>query len=182
MIAADGQLSGGVTGFAWVDGGEGTEFSMPVPGHEQSRLRATDGQLCARGRLAGWACQNEGTPHIRCNWDRNWGAAIGFFVKSDRTAWGAEAASAVAVDFRGRSSDYRLVAHRRGDPARKVYCMERYKSGRLVKPGQLKSRCWDDAGETLSDFQEVDSFSLQALSGLEYVAFRYCITGVTLYP
>jgi hypothetical protein len=28
----------------------------------------------------------------------------------------------------------------------------------------------------------VDSFSLQAPPGLEYVAFRYCITGVTLYP
>ena len=125
---------------------------------------------------------NEGTPHIRCNWDRNWGVAIGFFVKNDRTAWGATAASAIRIDFRGRSTTYRLVAHRQGDPAERIYCLEDYKSGQPVKPEQLKSRCWDDAGDTLPDFRGVESFSLQAPSGLEYVAFRYCITGITVFP
>ena len=181
-IAADGQLSGGVTGFAWVEGGEGTELSIPVPRQERTRLHTTDGQLCAHGRLARWACVNEGTPHIRCNWDRNWGVAIGFFVTGDRTAWGAQAASAISIDFRGRSTAYRLVAHHKGDPPEKVYCLERYKSGQPIKPGQLKSRCWDDAGDTLPDFRDVEYFSLQALSGLKYVAFRYCITGITVYP
>jgi ferric-dicitrate binding protein FerR (iron transport regulator) len=181
-IAPDGRLSGGVTGFAWVEAGEGAEFSMPVAKQEHARLPPTDGQLCAHGRLSRWACINEGTPHIRCNWDRNWGVAIGFFVRSDRAAWSAEAASAISIDFRGRSAAYRLVAHRKGDPVEKVYCMESYKSGRVVRPAQLKSRCWDDAGDSLPDFRDVESFSLQALSGLEYVAFRYCITGITVYP
>lgn len=181
-IAADGRLSGGVTGFAWVEGGEGTEFSTHLPKQERVRLHTTDGQLCTHGRLARWACVNEGMPHVRCNWDRNWGVAIGFFVRSDETDWGAQAASAIGIDFRGRSTAYRLVAHRKGDPREKVYCLERYKSGQPVKPGQLKSKCWDDAGDALADFRDVESFSLQALSGLEYVAFRYCITGITIYP
>ncbi len=180
-IGPDGQLSRGMTGFAWIWGGEGTVFSFPIVKDKQARLSPEDGRLCARGRLARWACVNEGMPHVRCNWDRNWGVAVGFFVRHDRSAWGADAPATLAIDYHGRSTTpYRLVAHRKGDPDAKTYCFESYKSGQVVRPHQLKSRCWDDAGEALPDFEALDSIALQALPGHQYVAFRYCIEGVTL--
>jgi hypothetical protein len=181
-IAADGSLSNGMSGHAWLSSGTGASFNLPVANLEHARLQPALGKLCTQGRMTPWSCVNEGTPTIRCNWDRNWGVAVGVFVADNEGAWGPRAPSALALDFHGRSAKYRLAVHRKGDPHDKVFCMENYRSGELAKPAQLKSRCWDDAGETLSDFTGVDHISLQFLAGTEYVAFRYCIGGITLYP
>jgi hypothetical protein len=181
-IAADGSLGGGMTGFAWLASGEGTTLSKPTLRDSSGRLRPEAGELCASGTVAGLRCVNEGLPSVRCNWDRSWGVAIGVNVRADGKAWGAEAAGAIAVEFHGRTSSYRLNAHRSGDPREKVYCIEGYKSGQIAKPGMFRSECWADKGEALADFRDVDLFNLQFSSGMEYVAFRYCIAGVQVYP
>jgi hypothetical protein len=108
--------------------------------------------------------------------------AIGLNVKADGKAWGEAAAGAIAVEFHGRSSNYRLITHRNGDPDEKIFCVDNYKSGQIAKPSMFKSQCWADQGETLPDFKSVDQFNLQFPSGMAYVAFRYCITGVQLLP
>ena len=176
----DGQLSGGMTGFAWLAAGAGTTVAGVDPREAFTRLAPESGQLCAGGTVAGLRCVNEETPRVRCNWDRNWGVAIGLNVKADGKAWGDAAADAIAVEFHGRSSSYRLLVHRSGDPDEKIFCVENYKSGQIVKPAMFKSQCWADEGETLPDFKSVDQFNLQFPSGMAYVAFRYCITGVQL--
>jgi hypothetical protein len=181
-IAPDGQLSNGMSGYAWLSSGTGTVFALPVANLEHARLQPVDGKLCTQGRLAAWSCVNEGTPQIRCNWDRNWGVAVGVFVAGNEGAWGDSAPSAMAVEFRGRSAKYRLIFHRKGDPSDKIFCVEDYKSGQVVQPSATKSRCWEDAGETLRDFRGVDHVSLQFPAGLDYVAFRYCVAGITLDP
>jgi hypothetical protein len=178
----DGQLSGGMTGFAWLASGAGTTISAAATHEAFTRLVPEAGQLCAGGTVAGLRCVNEGTPRTRCNWDRNWGVAVGLNVKADGNAWGEAAAGAIAVEFHGRSSNYRLITHRSGDPDEKIFCIENYRSGQIVKPSMFKSQCWADQGETLPDFKDVDQFNLQFPSGMAYVAFRYCITGVQLLP
>ena len=67
---------------------------------------------------------------------------------------------------------------RKGEPLEKIYCVENYKSGQRVTPSMFKSRCWDNAGETLPEFKNVDLFNLQFPSGMQYVAFRYCVSGI----
>jgi hypothetical protein len=128
--------------------------------------------------VAGLRCVNENVPQARCNWDRNWGVAIGFTVKATDAAWGDDAAKAIAIEFHGRSASYRLNAHRKGEPLEKIYCVENYKSGQRVTPSMFKSRCWDNAGAPLPDFKNVDLFNLQFPSGMQYVAFRYCVSGI----
>lgn len=169
-------------GHAWLSGGEGTAFSMPVADPRRTRLQAVDGKLCTQGRLARWSCVNEGMPTLRCNWDRNWGVTIALFVGADEGPWGPAAPGGLAVEFRGRSGPYRLNLHRQGDPPERVFCVEHYKSGQVVRPASAKTHCWDDQGEPLDHFRDLDHVALQFPSGLEYVAFRYCISGVTLYP
>jgi hypothetical protein len=181
-LGPDGQLSGGMTGFAWLAGGAGTTISGAATHEAFTRLVLESGQLCARGTVAALRCVNEDTPQARCNWDRNWGVAIGLNVKADGKAWGEAAAGAIAVEFHGRSSNYRLITHRNGDPDEKIFCVENYKSGQIARPSMFKSQCWADQGDTLPDFKSVDQFNLQFASGMAYVAFRYCITGVQLLP
>ena len=177
-----GQLGHGLTGDTWVAGGEGTTFSTPASWDDRTHLRPEAGLLCTSGTVAGLSCVNEGTPRILCNWDRNWGVAIGWNTRADLKAWGDEAMGAIAVEFRGRSASYRLNAHLKGDPSERIYCIENYKSGQVVRPSMFKSECWFDKGDTLADFTRVDLFNLQSSSGASYVAFRYCISGITLYP
>ena len=177
-----GQLGHGLTGATWVAGGEGTTFSAPASWDDRAHLRPEAGLLCASGTVAGFSCVNEGTPRILCNWDRNWGVAIGWNTRADGKAWGDEAMGAIAVEFRGRSASYRLSAHLKGDPNERLYCVENYKSGQVVRPSMFKSECWSDKGDTLADFTQVDLFNLQFASGMSYVAFRYCLSGITLYP
>jgi hypothetical protein len=181
-IGPDGQLGGGMEGHVWLSAGEGTSFSMPVEDPRRTRLQAVDGKLCTQGRLARWSCVNEGMPTLRCNWDRNWGVTIELFVAADEGPWGPAAPGGLAVEFRGRAGPYRLNLHRQGDPPERVFCVENYKSGQVVRPASAKTHCWDDQGERLDHFRDLDHIALQFPSGLEYVAFRYCISGVTLYP
>ena len=177
-----GQLANGFTGETSVAGGDGTSFSTPASWNERAPLRPQAGLLCARGTVAGLVCVNENLPKMQCNWDRNWGVAIGWYARADHKAWGDSAAGAIAVEFRGRSASYRLNAHRTGDPKEKMYCIENYKSGQEVRPSMFKSECWVDKGDTLKDFQQVDLFNLLFSSGMSYVAFRYCVSGITLLP
>jgi hypothetical protein len=182
VLGATGYLANGFSGTTWVASGEGTSFSTPASWEDRVLLRPEAGHLCTSGTVAGLSCVNYGTPQVQCNWDRNWGVTIGWHTRADRKAWGDDAKGAIALEFHGRSANYRLNAHRRGDPEKKMYCIENYKSGQVVRPSMFKSECWFDKGETLVDFQQVDLFNLQFQSGMSYVAFRYCISGITLYP
>jgi hypothetical protein len=181
-IDADGSLAGGLGGYLWFAGGADTNFSTPAQRRAHARLAATGGQFCVRGTIAGLRCVNENLPQMRCNWEHNWGAQIGFLVKADGTAWGQDAAGAIALEFHGRSTSYRLNAHRHSDPPGKVFCIEDYQSGQSAKPAMFKSECWADRGETLADFKDVDAFNLHLLSSTEYRAFRFCLAGIELRP
>jgi hypothetical protein len=180
VLAADGQLQGGMTGQAWLAWGEGTKLSAPVSHDNHTRLRPSEGGLCTSGTVARLRCVNENTTHARCNWDKNWGVAIGLHVKRGDDAWGDDAARGIAVDFHGRSAKYRLNAHRKGDPQTKNHCIENYKSGQMVTPAMFKTRCWEGQGEALADFKDIDLFNLEFSSGMEYVAFHYCVSAVRL--
>ena len=180
VLGKNGQLAGGMTGNTWLDSGNGTALSSPATREKHVRLLPGDDGLCASGTVAGLRCVNEKTPRARCNWYSNWGVAISLDVRSDGDAWGDSAARGIAVEFHGRSSRYRLNAHKAGDPRQKTYCIEDYKSGHMVRPSMFKSRCWDDSGDTLPDFKSVDVFNLQFLSGTEYVGFHYCISNIRI--
>jgi hypothetical protein len=182
VFGESGQLANGLSGETWVASGDGVTFSAPASWDERAHLRPEAGLLCTSGTVAGLSCVNEGTPKMLCNWDRNWGVAIGWNTRADKKAWGDVATGAIAVEFRGRSASYRLNAHLEGEPSEKIYCIENYKSGQVVRPSMFKSECWADKGDTLADFTRVDLFNLQFSSGMSYVAFRYCISGITLYP
>jgi ferric-dicitrate binding protein FerR (iron transport regulator) len=182
VFGETGQLAKGLSGATWVAGGEGASFSTPASWDDRAQLRPEAGLLCTSGTVAGLSCVNEGTPRVLCNWDRNWGVAIGWNTRADQKAWGDDATRSIAVEFHGRSASYRLNAHLKGDPSERIYCIENYKSGQVVRPSMFKSECWLDRGDTLADFTRVDLFNLQFSSGASYVAFRYCISGITLYP
>jgi hypothetical protein len=177
-FSPDGHLTGAMTGGAWLARGAGTHLSTPASPEGSLALLPDANRLCVGGTMAGLRCVNEGTPQARCDWDRNWGVAIGVTVKPAGEAWGVDAPKAIAIEFHGRSSNYRLTAHRKGDPRQKIYCVENYKSGQRVTPSTFQSRCWAAEGETLPDFQSVDRFNLEFQSGMQYVAFRYCISGI----
>jgi ferric-dicitrate binding protein FerR (iron transport regulator) len=182
VIGETGQLANGFTGATWIASGDGTSFSSPSSWEGRARLLPEAGLLCTSGTVAGLSCLNEGMPQMQCNWGRNWGVAIGWHARADHQAWGDEAARGIAVEFRGRSASYRLNAHLKGDPLERVYCIENYKSGQVVRPSMFKSECWFDKGETLEDFRQVDTFNLQFSSGMSYVAFRYCVSAIMLFP
>jgi hypothetical protein len=168
-----------MTGATWLVRGDGTKLSAPPAARERSmRLRPEADGLCVSGTVAGLRCVNEGTPKGRCNWDTNWGVAIGFGTRSDEQAWGDAAPKRIAVEFHGRQASYVLNAHRQGDPHEKNYCIENYRSGQPVTASMFKSRCWEEGGEPLPGFADVDLFNLQFSSGMEYVAFHYCISAI----
>lgn len=181
-FAPDGTLSGAMTGMTWLARGDGTRLSAPMVHERFVQLRAQSEGLCTSGTVAGLRCVNEDTPKARCNWDTNWGVSIGFRVRDDEQAWGDGAPKRIAIDFHGRQARYRLNVHRKGDPHEKNYCIEAYRSGQAVTPSMFKTRCWEDAGESLADFALVDSFNLQFSSGMEYVAFHYCISAIRVVP
>ena len=182
VIGQTGQLANGLSGATWIASGDGATFSSPTSWEGRTHLVPDAGLLCTSGTLAGLACVNEGLPQMTCNWDSNWGVAIGWHTRADQKAWGDEAAGGIAVEFRGRAATYRLNAHLKGDPSARIYCIENYKSGQVVRPSMFKSECWFDKGDTLEDFTRVDVFNLQFSSGMSYVAFRYCISAITLFP
>jgi ferric-dicitrate binding protein FerR (iron transport regulator) len=178
VLGRDGRLAGAMTGMTWVSRGAGTNLSAPITNESFTRLVPDGNGLCVSGTVAGLRCVNENSPKVRCNWDRNWGVSIGFDVKPGKDGWGADAPKSIAVEFHGRSAGYRLNAHRHGDPSERHFCVENYRSGQPVTPSMFKTRCWEDAGDTLKDFTDVDVFNLQFSSGMEYVAFHYCISDI----
>ena len=180
VLGQDGRLSGAMTGMTWLTRGVGTNLSTPVTDEAFTRLLPDGNGLCVSGTVAGLRCVNENSPQARCNWDSNWGVAIGFDVNPRKDGWGSEAPKAIAVEFHGRSASYRLNAHRHADPRAKNYCVENYRSGQPVTPTMFKTRCWEDEGDGLSDFTDVDLFNLQFSSGMEYVAFHYCISAIRI--
>jgi hypothetical protein len=180
-IGADGRLSNGMTGFAWLVGGASTSFSKSVVRAEHARLLPRDGQLCARGTIAGVRCMNDNLPELHCSWDNNWGVAIGLSVQADGSVWGEDAPAAIALEYNGRADQYLLAAHRAGDPARQLYCLYDYRSGQIAKPAMF-TRCWQDKGAALPDFRGVDYFSLELQSTYDYKSFRYCLVGVQILP
>jgi hypothetical protein len=182
VFGKNGKFSNGFTGMVKVMGGNGTTFSTPTSWDAREHLQPDDGLLCTSGTVAGLSCINEGTPRYQCDWGVNWGVSIEWDTREDKKAWGDEASSAIAVEFRGRSAKYRLNAHLKGDPSSQFYCIEDYKSDQVVKPSMFKSECRSGTGATLTDFKGVDSFNLQFTSSTSYVAFRYCISDITLYP
>lgn len=182
VFSPDGSLTGAMTGPTWLARGDGTKLSAPVSGDRLVRLRPQANGLCTSGTVAGLRCVNEDTPRARCNWDTNWGVAIGFCTRNDEEAWGDGAPKRITVEFHGRQASYRLNAHRKGGPHEGDYCIENYRSGQPVTASMFKTRCWEDAGDTLPSFANVDSFSLRFLSGMEYVAFHYCVSAIRVDP
>jgi hypothetical protein len=163
----------GSTGPLWIDGGAGTSFA--------ARHYLEDGVLCTKGNIPALTCTNAGTSSIHCDWGTNWGALLGWKTRSDGGAWGSGAAAKLAVDYRGRGTRIRLIAHRRGDPPAKTYCVSGYRSGRTVEPSQFKTECWENRGASLSSFADVDRFAVQVASEESAQPFRICVSAVHLF-
>ena len=177
-VGATGKLADGAGGPVLAIGGVGTTFSAgSLPDH----LYLDHDMLCTRGRIAELTCADEKIPAARCNWATNWGVEIQWQPRSDSKAWGSPATSSIAIEYRGKPSHYRLVAHRQGDPLEKVYCIENYRSGQAVAPSEFKLDCWNPGGAGLSDFTRIDSFSLQVASQETSRRFNFCLSAVSLF-
>ena len=179
-IGKSGELAGDATGPVLAIGGVGTRFSVPA-GDSHGYLYLDDGMLCTRGRISALACADEKIPTMRCDWTTNWGVLIQWHPRPDGQAWGSGAASSIAMEYRGKIGRYRLVAHREGDPAEKMYCIENYRSGRTVAPSQFRSGCWTTGGVGLPDFAKIDYFSLQVASEETPLRFGFCLSAITLF-
>jgi hypothetical protein len=155
----------------------GTTFSA---GSLSDHLYLDHDMLCTRGKIAELTCADEKIP-ARCNWATNWGVEIQWQPRTDSKAWGSPASSSIAIEYRGKPSHYRLVAHRQGDPLEKVYCIENYRSGQAVAPSDFKLDCWNPGGASLSDFTRIDSFSLQVASRETSRRFNFCLSAVSLF-
>jgi hypothetical protein len=180
MIGDNGKLAGDAPGSVLAIGGEGTRFSASA-GSSPEHLYLEDGMLCTRGKISALACADEKLPTMRCDWATNWGVLIQWHLRSDGQAWGSGAASSIAMEYRGKAGHYRLTAHREGDPAGTMYCIENYRSGRTVAPSQFRSQCWTAGGVGLPDFTKIDYFSLQVESEETPLKFRFCLSAISLF-
>jgi hypothetical protein len=179
-IGTDGKLANGASGLILAIGGVGTTFSVPAGGLPD-HLYLDRGMLCTRGKIPELTCADEKIPTMRCNWATNWGVEIQWQPRTDGKAWGNRAASIIAMEYRGKPGQYRLVAHREGDPVEQVFCIEGYRAGQTVAPSEFKFNCWTPGGASLSDFTRVDSFSLQVLSQETPRRFGFCLSAVSLF-
>jgi hypothetical protein len=177
-IGKNGELVGGVTGSVRALSGSGTAFSKRALASAK-HLYLDDGLLCTSGKMSQLACVDEAGQPRRCDWDTNWGVLIRWYAREDRQAWGSGASSSIALEFRGSSGDYRLVAHRAGDPAQQAYCVPNYQSGRRVTPSEFKD-CWGAGGSRLPDFSKIDYLALQLLSQETWLNFRFCLSAINL--
>ena len=55
-IASDGQLTGAMTGYAWVAGGTGSTIVSPPSCDASGCFQNTQGQLCSKGSIAALQC------------------------------------------------------------------------------------------------------------------------------
>lgn len=177
-VGSDGRLIGPEPGSIGAIGGEATRFSFP-PNAMPNNLYLEEGALCTRGKIAALKCRDEKIPTMRCDWDSNWGVLIQWRPR-DGQVWGNQASSNVALEYRGKTSSYRLVAHRQGDPDDRVFCVENYRSGERVSPSHFSLNCWTGGGAHLPDFSKVDYFSLQVNSQETAQRFRFCISAIDL--
>jgi hypothetical protein len=177
-VGTNGKLADGAGGPVLAIGGVGTTFSA---GSLSDHLYLDHDMLCTRGKIAEPTCADERLPAARCNWATNWGVEIQWQPRTDSKAWGSPATSSIAIEYRGKPSHYRLVAHRQGDPFERVYCIEDYRSGQAVAPSEFKLDCWNPGGVSLSDFTKIDSFSLQVPSRETSRRFNFCLSAVSLF-
>jgi hypothetical protein len=177
-VGTNGKLADGAGGPVLAIGGVGTTFSA---GSLSDHLYLDHDMLCTRGKIAEPTCADERLPAARCNWATNWGVEIQWQPRTDSKAWGSPATSSIAIEYRGKPSHYRLLAHRQGDPLEKVYCIENYQSGQAVAPSEFKLDCWNPGGASLSDFTRIDSFSLQVPSRETSRRFNFCLSAVSLF-
>ncbi|HEX7597481.1 MAG TPA: FecR domain-containing protein [Polyangia bacterium] len=179
-IGGNGQLTGGATGSVYVARGSETRFSSPANDHSDHSYQSGD-MLCTRGTVYALTCVNEGTPSVRCDWGTNWGVMLGWHPTPGGQAWGGAAASAISMEFQGKHGSYGLVAHRAGDPPKKVYCVDNYHSGQKVTPSQFRSDCWNNTGESLPDFRQIDFFAVHFPSGNTVQSFKYCLSAINIF-
>jgi len=178
VFAADGKLSGGMEGYAWVAAGRAATIESPAPCNREGCFRDVDGSLCTRGLLPALTCTSPGS--WDCNYAENWGVMVGLTPAGEGGAWGSAAPETVALRFGGGLGNYRLTAHVAGDPLEKAYCLEGYVSGLPVEASRLRSECWSGAGEPLPSFAVIDSLGLLLTSAKAPVPFDFCVTDVTL--
>jgi hypothetical protein len=140
-----------------------------------------DDQRCTSVRIAALVCDgNTSASGSPCDWRTNWGALLGWFPRSDRKPWGVASAHQLSFDFQGTPGLYRLVAHDHRDPPSKVYCVDGYTPGKVVKPGDFRTECWNNRGPTLRDFVDVDFISLHRPSTNRSQSVQMCIKAVNL--
>ena len=176
-VGKNGELAGG--GPLRALRGSGTSFSSRAGGSAE-HLYLEDGRLCTSGRISPLACSDDVVPGKRCDADTNWGVLVRWYPRPDQKAWGSRANSKIAMEFRGKPGRYRLVAHRQGDPAQAVFCVENYLSGR-TEPASEFQDCRVVGGPRLSDFTEIDYFALQVLSEEVWRPFGFCLSAVNLF-
>jgi hypothetical protein len=179
-IGGHGQLIGGATGAVYVARGSETRFSNPANDRSDHLYQEGD-LLCTRGTVYALTCVNEGIPSVRCDWGTNWGVMLGWHPTPGGQAWGSAAASAISMEFQGKHGAYGLVAHRAGDPPKKVYCVDNYRSGQRVTPSQFRSDCWNNTGESLTDFRPIDFFAVHFPSGNTAQTFKYCLSAINIF-
>jgi hypothetical protein len=178
-IGKNGELVGGGTGPVRAVRGSGTMFSKRTLASAR-HLYLDDGRLCTSGKMSQLACVDEAGEPKRCDWDTNWGVLIRWNTREDQKSWGSVANSSIALEFRGGSGRYRLVAHREGDASPEAFCVENYRSGQRVTPSEFKN-CSAARGSSLPDFTKVDYFALQLLSEETWVNFGFCLSAISLF-
>jgi len=177
-VGKNGELVGG--GPIRALRGSGTSFSSQA-GSAPDHVYVEDGSLCTSGRISPLACSDEAGIGKHCDADTNWGVLVRWYPRPDQKAWGSRANANMALEFRGKSGRYRLVAHRKGDSDQVVFCVENYLSGRTVPASEFKD-CRTAAGARLSDFTKIDYFALQVLSEEEaWRPFKFCVSAVDLF-
>jgi hypothetical protein len=179
-VGGDGGLSGGARGSVYVARGSETRFTSPAD-DPLDHLYNDSGKLCTRGTVYALTCVNDGITSRRCDWSTNWGVMLGWRPRQGGEAWGSGAASSISMEFQGKHGQYGLVAHREGDPPKRVYCVANYRSGQKVTPSQFRLDCWQNPGESLPDFSKVDSFAVHFPSGSESMNFKYCLAAVNIF-
>jgi ferric-dicitrate binding protein FerR (iron transport regulator) len=179
-VGGEGGLSGGARGSVYVARGAETRFTSPAD-DPLDHFYKDSGMLCTRGTVYALTCVNDGITSRRCDWSTNWGVMLGWRPRQSGEAWGSGAATSISMEFQGKHGKYGLVAHREGDPPKKVYCVANYRSGQKVTPSQFKLDCWQNPGESLPDFSKVDSFAVHFPSGSESMTFKYCLAAVNIF-
>ena len=163
-------------GALFVAVGDRTKFLAPAD-TQPSHLFKERNRLCTNVRIPGLACA---PPDQDCDVSTNWGVLLGWYPRSDHKPWGRDRAKRISIDFQGPPGLYRLVAHLRGYPMSKAFCVDAYVSGRMVEPTDFRSECWGSGGRPLLDFTTVDFIALQRPATSPSQSGQICIGAVNL--